>query len=118
MNASRDQLQLRGTPRRNDAPVDLTLHISRCKPGAKGKTFPGYELTGFVKREPTTEQEIAKHFKGLGRGFVKGVLKGINTDKKGAAQRMKAAMNHPSTQTLRDTAAAGGYQSIGFVSGL
>jgi len=30
---------------------------------------------------------------------------------------MKAAMNHPSTQSLRDTAAAGGYQSIGFVSG-
>jgi hypothetical protein len=117
LNPSRDQLQLRGTPRRNDAPVDLTLHISKCKPGAKGKTFPGYELTGFVKREPTTEKRIAEHFKSLGPDFVKGVLKGINTDKKGAAQRMKAAMNHPSTQSLRDTAAAGGYKSIGFVSG-
>jgi hypothetical protein len=117
LNASRDQLQLRGTPRTNDAPVDLTLHISKCKPGAKGKTFPGYELTGFVKREPTTEHEIAKHFKSLGPGFVKGVIKDINTDKKGAAERMKAAMNHPSTQSLRDTAAGGGYKSIGFVSG-
>jgi hypothetical protein len=117
LDPSRDQLQLRGTPRRNDAPVDLTLHISKCKPGAKGKTFPGYELTGFVKKEPTTEQKIAQHFKSLGPGFVKGVLKGVNTDKKGAAQRMKAAMNHPSTQSLRDTAAGAGYRSIGFVSG-
>lgn len=30
---------------------------------------------------------------------------------------MKAAMNHPSTQSLRDTAATAGYQSIAFVSG-
>ncbi len=117
LDAQRDQLQLRGTPRKNDAPVDLTLHISKCKPGAKGKTFPGYELTGFVKREPTTEQKIATHFKGLGPGFVKGLLKDINTDKTGAAQRMKAAMNHPITQSLRDTAVSGGYKSIGFVSG-
>ena len=117
LDPARDQLQLRGTPRRNDAPVDLTLHISKCKPGAKGKTFPGYELTGFVKKEPTTEQKIATHFKGLGPGFVKGVLKGVNTDRNSAAQRMKAAMNHPSTQSLRDTAATAGYQSIAFVSG-
>ena len=117
LDPARDQLQLRGTPRRNDAPVDLTLHISKCKPGAKDKTFPGYELTGFVKREPTTAQKIANHFKGLGPGFVKGVLKGVNTDRNSAAQRMKAAMNHPSTQSLRDTAATAGYQSIAFVSG-
>ena len=70
-----------------------------------------------MKREATTEQKIAQHFKGLGPGFVKGVLKGINTDRKGAADRMKAAMNHPSTQSLRDTSAAAGYKSIGFVSG-
>ena len=31
---------------------------------------------------------------------------------------MKRAMNHPSTQSSRDTAAAAGYKSIGFVSGL
>ena len=63
--------------------------ISKCKPGAKGKTFSGYELTDFVKREPTTEQKIAQHLKGLGPGFVKGVLKGVNTDTNSAAQRMK-----------------------------
>jgi hypothetical protein len=117
LDPKRDQLQLRGTPRRNDSPVDLTLHISKCKPGAKSKTFPGYELTGFVKREPSTEKKIAEHFKALGPGFVKGLLVGVNTDKKGAAQRMKTAMNHPSTQSLRDTAASAGYKSIGFVSG-
>jgi hypothetical protein len=97
--------------------VDLTLHIAKCKRGAKGTTFKGYELTGFVKKEKTNEQKIADHFGKLGPDYVKGILADIKTDQRSAAKRMMEAMKHPKTQALRDTAKSSGYNSIAFVAG-